>query len=174
MLTFLHAADFHLDSPFAALAPVRPRRAAEQGALDGLATLRRRGAPTGAPGRRPLRRRKTSITETPRALAARAGRMKIPVFIAPGTTTSISSIALRAELWPENVHIYGARSPRRFAPGWRQRPRRGPFREASVRTASFRVRVPRTGEHISWCSRRRGRGGRALQPVRRGDRKAAW
>lgn len=114
MLTFLHAADFHLDSPFAALAPEQAaaRRAEQRLLLDRLADLAAARRADLALLAGDLFDGENVYPETAEALAARLGGMKIPVFIAPGNHDFYSPRSPYARIvWPENVHIYRREEP---------------------------------------------------------------
>jgi exonuclease SbcD len=109
MIRFLHAADFHLDSPFASLSPQQAaarrresrelparlvRCAADRGA--DLLLLSGDLFDTAAPYR-----------ETGEALCRALGETDLPVFIAPGNHDYCSPESPYARLeWPENVHIF--------------------------------------------------------------------
>ena len=116
MLKLIHAADLHLDSPFAGLAPEQAaRRREEQRALpEKLADLaREEGAELVLlsgdvlDGDRVYR-------ETAQTLAAALGRIPCPVFLAPGNHDPYTARSLYAQpIWPENVHIFTSPTPER-------------------------------------------------------------
>ena len=86
MLHILHAADLHLDAPFAALTAdqARQRRAEQRLLLEKLAdTASERGADLVLLSGDLLDDRQT-YRETAQALAAALGRIPAPVLIAPG------------------------------------------------------------------------------------------
>lgn len=109
MLTILHAADFHLDSPFSGLNPEKSliRRRELRGLPGRLAELARaRGADLVLlPG--DLFDGARVHPETVEALAQALEEMAVPVFIAPGNHDFWSpSSPYAAAQWPENVHIF--------------------------------------------------------------------
>lgn len=117
MFKFIHAADFHLDSSFAALSP---RQAAA-----------RRRESRELPARLAAYARENDISlmllagdlfdggvyrETAEALRDGLGQAGIPVFIAPGNHDWYGPKSPYAALkWPENVHIFKSRSIERVA-----------------------------------------------------------
>lgn len=114
MLSFIHAADFHLDAPFAALPPDRAaeRRGEQRALLERLADL--------AEARRAdlvllsgdLLDSEETYAETVQALSRALGRIRAPVFIAPGNHDFWSARSPYAALsWPENVHIFTGETP---------------------------------------------------------------
>ncbi len=112
MIRFLHAADFHLDSPFRALpADKAAQRREEQREL--LGRLGRLAQERGADlvllsG--DLLDGDNTYYETAQALARLLGQMKARIFIAPGNHDPCTPRSLYATMaWPENVHIF--RSP---------------------------------------------------------------
>lgn len=109
MLKLLHAADFHLDAPFAALPPDRAaeRRGEQRDLLNRLSDL--------AAGQRvdlvllsgDLLDGGETRYETTQALARALERMRVPVFLAPGNHDFYSARSPYAALpWPANVHIF--------------------------------------------------------------------
>lgn len=108
MIRFLHAADFHLDSAFAALTPeeASERRRESRELLDRLADE--------------ARARKADLVllagdlldgeayrETEETLVRALGTMGVPVFIAPGNHDWYGPTSPYARLdWPDNVHIF--------------------------------------------------------------------
>ncbi len=111
MLTFIHAADLHLDAPFSALSPQQAahRREEQRALLERLADLAERSgadliflAGDILDGDRVYR-------ETIQALARVLGSVKAKVFISPGNHDFYSARSpWAAERWPENVHIFRA------------------------------------------------------------------
>jgi exonuclease SbcD len=162
MIRFLHAADFHLDSPFASLSPQQAaarrresrelparlvRCAADRGA--DLLLLSGDLFDTAAPYR-----------ETGEALCRALGETDLPVFIAPGNHDYCSPESPYARLeWPENVHI--------FRTG-RVESVELPELEAVVHGAAFTA-PEQTGEPAGGLSRAPGRAG-ASDGAPRGDR----
>lgn len=113
MIRILHAADLHLDSPFAALEPAQAaQRREEQRQL--LLRL------TEECGRRgchllllagDLFDSDRVYRETAEQLAESLGKLQARVFIAPGNHDPWSPLSPYATLnWPENVHIFRSRS----------------------------------------------------------------
>ena len=108
MIKFIHAADFHLDSPFAGLSgeksALRRRELREIPAR--LAQLvREQGADLLLlPG--DLFDGERVCPETVEALQSALGGLSIPVFIAPGNHDYFHSRSPYAAPWPENVHIF--------------------------------------------------------------------
>ena len=107
MLKFIHAADFHLDSAFAALPPEKAaERRREQRELPGrlAEAVRTWGAELallagdlfdGKP-----------YPETVEAVKAALAEMAVPVFLAPGNHDFYGPDSPYAGDWPENVHIF--------------------------------------------------------------------
>lgn len=109
MLHILHAADLHLDAPFAALTAeqARQRRSEQRLLLDALAdTAIERGADLVLLAGDLLDSAQT-YRETAQALAAALGRIPAPVAIAPGNHDFYSPASLyAAPIWPKNVVIF--------------------------------------------------------------------
>jgi len=109
MLHILHAADLHLDAPFAALTAeqARQRRAEQRLLLDALAdTAIERGADLVVLSGDLLDHHQT-YRETAQALASALGRIPAPVVIAPGNHDFYTPSSLyAADLWPKNVLIF--------------------------------------------------------------------
>ena len=109
MLHILHAADFHLDAPFAALTveQARQRRAEQRLLLDSLAdTAIERGADLVLLSGDLLDSGQT-YRETALALASALGRIPAPVLIAPGNHDFYTTSSLyAAAFWPKNVLIF--------------------------------------------------------------------
>ncbi len=114
MLHILHAADLHLDAPFAALPAerARVRRDEQRLLLDRLAdTAIERGADLVLLSGDLLDHQQT-YRETAQALAAALGRIPAPVVIAPGNHDFYHPSSLyAAPIWPENVHIFQTDAP---------------------------------------------------------------
>lgn len=116
MLTFLHAADFHLDSPFRALSPEQAaERRQEQRQL--LTRFRNLADETGADliflsgdlldGQR-------ARPETMQALYHVLGEIEGEVFLAPGNHDPwMEGCPYERLTWPENVHIFSKSTPTR-------------------------------------------------------------
>ena len=111
-MKLLHAADFHLDSPFAALSPEQAaqRRSEQRALLERLAELcRTRGASLLLlagdlfDGERVYK-------ETVNALREALAACPMPVLIAPGNHDSLRPDSpYLTSSWPENVHIFTSR-----------------------------------------------------------------
>ena len=109
MLTILHGADFHLDSPFDGLSPeqARARRGEQRELLGRLADLaaERRADLVLLPG--DLLDGEDTYYETGELLARALGSIPAPVFIAPGNHDYYGGRTLYAtRKFPENVHIF--------------------------------------------------------------------
>ncbi len=107
MITFIHAADFHLDAPFASLPPphAAARREEQRALLSRLADAAE-GADLVFLSGDVLDGARTYY-ETTQTLARTLGRMRARVFIAPGNHDFYSARSPWASLsWPENVHIF--------------------------------------------------------------------
>lgn len=109
MLTLIHAADFHLDSPFRELTGEQAalRRKEQRDLLLRLADLvRERGADLVLLAG-DLFDGGTLYRETGEALLSALGQMGCPVLIAPGNHDPMSAHSpYRTLPWPENVHIF--------------------------------------------------------------------
>ena len=109
MLHILHAADLHLDAPFAALTAeqARQRRTEQRLLLDKLAdTAIERGADLVTLAGDLLDSAQT-YRETAQALAAALGRIPAPVVISPGNHDFYGPGSLyTAPIWPKNVLIF--------------------------------------------------------------------
>lgn len=109
MLHILHAADLHLDAPFAALTAeqARQRRAEQRELLDALADAAiERGADLVVLSGDLLDDRQT-YRETAQALSSALGRIPAPVAVAPGNHDFYAPSSLyAASIWPKNVLIF--------------------------------------------------------------------
>ncbi len=114
MLKLIHAADLHLDSPFAGLTPERAaQRRAEQ------RDLVRRIAELAAQERVDLVLLAGDLfdsgriyRDTARELAEDLGCIEAPVFIAPGNHDPFDAASPYAlPIWPDNVHIFSSAVP---------------------------------------------------------------
>lgn len=116
MFHILHAADLHLDAPFAALSAdrARQRREEQRQLLDKLAdTAIERGADLVLLSGDLLDHRQT-YRETAQALADTLGRIPAPVAIAPGNHDPYTPSSLyAAPIWPKNVVIFREEAVRR-------------------------------------------------------------
>lgn len=114
MLKLIHAADLHLDSPFAGLSPEQAalRRQEQRGLLDRLADLANEEGADLVLLSGDLLDSQRVYRETVDALAQTLGRIRSRVFIAPGNHdpyTAVSPYAL--PIWPDNVHIFTSPRP---------------------------------------------------------------
>lgn len=109
MLTIIHGADFHLDSPFAGLTPQRAaqRRGEQRELLSALAELSRQRQADLVLLSGDLLDSHQTYRETAQALSQALGHIPCPVFLAPGNHDYYHINSLYAALdWPENVHIF--------------------------------------------------------------------
>lgn len=111
MLTVIHSADLHLDSPFSGLDPqgAAQRRGEQRLLLDDLAQLARDRAADLVLLSGDLLDGDRAFRETVSALARCLGEMGCPVFLAPGNHDPLSprSPYLGVQ-WPENVHLFSS------------------------------------------------------------------
>lgn len=146
MLTFLHAADLHLDSPFHALPPEQAaQRRREQRQLLG------RLAQTARENRADLIFLAGDIfdsqrvrPETLQALEEFFEALEAPVFLAPGNHdpyTDASPYSRRA--WPGHVHIFSTPSPERVV-----LPQLGVTVYGSAFVSPYRMEGPLTGFRV--------------------------
>ncbi|NCB62099.1 MAG: DNA repair exonuclease [Clostridia bacterium] len=109
MIKFIHAADFHLDSPFRALPADKAaqRRAEQRELLDRFGRLAQdRGADLVLLSGDLLDGDNTYY-ETAQALARVLGQIKARVFIAPGNHDPCTPRSVYSTMaWPQNVHIF--------------------------------------------------------------------
>ena len=111
MIRLIHAADLHLDAPFAALSTERgsERREEQRSLLERLADLCERTQADLVLLSGDLFDSDRPYYETTQALARTLGAMKARVFIAPGNHDFYSPRSAWASLaWPENVHIFSS------------------------------------------------------------------
>jgi len=109
MLHILHAADLHLDAPFASLpAPLaRQRRQEQRLLLDKLADAAIEGRADLVLLAGDLLDHRQTYRETAQALADTLGRIPAPVAIAPGNHDCYTPASLyAAPIWPKNVVIF--------------------------------------------------------------------
>ena len=117
MLRMLHAADFHLDSPFAGLTPeqAQRRRGEQRELLEDLAALARTEQVQLVllPG--DLLDGDRFYPETAQALTRALGSIPCPVLLAPGNHDFFSPQSVYAALtWPENVRVFSSGELERF------------------------------------------------------------
>ncbi len=109
MLKLLHAADFHLDSPFQGLTAQQAvqRRSEQRELLDRLAELAQSENVDLVLLAGDLFDSQQIYRETAQVLADALGRMPCPVFLAPGNHDCYGAQSpYRTIPWPENVHLF--------------------------------------------------------------------
>lgn len=109
MLTFIHGADFHLDSPFSGLDPQQAiqRRKEQRELLEKLVQVAQEKQVQFVLLSGDLLDGQTTYRETAMALAEELGKLTCPVFISPGNHDYYHRTSLYAgSFWPENVHIF--------------------------------------------------------------------
>ena len=114
MLRFLHAADFHLDSPFRSLAPEQAaaRRRESRELLERLARHAAQVQADVVLLSGDLFDSDNAYRETAEALARTLGSIPAPVFLAPGNHDWYGPGSPYAALdWPDNVHIFSTEAP---------------------------------------------------------------
>ena len=117
MLKLLHAADLHLDSPFAGLSPERAaqRRAEQRQLVRTLADLASREQVDLVLLSGDLFDSGRIYRDTARELAEDLGRIEAPVFIAPGNHDPFDAASPYAlPIWPANVHIFHSNTPQKM------------------------------------------------------------
>ena len=108
-MRIIHAADFHLDSPFDALTPEQAieRRAEQRSVLDRLADLVMSTRAEVVLLSGDLLDGDRVYQETIEALSRTLGQLQVPVFISPGNHDYYTHrCAYAVNPWPENVHIF--------------------------------------------------------------------
>ncbi|MDO4515673.1 MAG: DNA repair exonuclease [Bacillota bacterium] len=143
MLTFLHAADLHLDSPFRALSPERAaeRREEQRRLLSRLAgTAQEAGADliflSGD-----LFDSRRARPETLQALYQALEELEAEVFLAPGNHDPWSAASPYGKLtWPDHVHIFSTPETQRV-----ELPHLGAVVYGSAFTALYRMDGPLEG-----------------------------
>ncbi|MCL2564131.1 MAG: DNA repair exonuclease [Oscillospiraceae bacterium] len=114
MIKILHAADFHLDSPFDALPEDKAadRRGEQRALLHKLATLANNEQVDAVLLSGDLLDSDKSYYETGEALARAFGEIKAPIFIAPGNHDYRHKFSPWAALkLPEHVHVFQTPTP---------------------------------------------------------------
>lgn len=143
MLTFLHAADLHLDSPFHALPPEQAaqRRREQRQLLGRLAQAARESRADLIFLAGDLFDSQRVRPESLQALEEFFAALEAPVFLAPGNHdpyTDASPYCRRA--WPGHVHIFSGPSPERV-----EVPRLGVTVYGSAFVSPYRIDGPLTG-----------------------------
>lgn len=111
MLKILHAADLHLDSPFAGLSPelAAQRRAEQRELARSLADVAARERVDLVLLAGDLFDSGRIYRDTARELAEDLGRIEAPVLIAPGNHDPFDAASPYAlPIWPDNVHIFSS------------------------------------------------------------------
>ena len=114
MLKIVHAADLHLDSPFAGLSPEQAalRREEQRALLDRLADLANGEGADLVLLAGDLLDGDRVYRDTAEALARALGRIRARVFIAPGNHDPYNAASPYAlPIWPDNVHIFTSPQP---------------------------------------------------------------
>lgn len=114
MVRLIHAADFHLDSPFSGLTPemAARRRGEQRQLLSRLAALARERQADAVLLSGDLLDTGRAFRETVEALSGALGETGCPVFIAPGNHDFYESRSPYAAFsWPDNVHIFSTPEP---------------------------------------------------------------
>lgn len=114
MLKIIHAADFHLDSPFSGLSPEQAalRRAEQRALLDRIADLANEEQADLVLLAGDLLDSGQLYRETAQSLANTLGRIRARVFIAPGNHDPYCvGSPYTLPIWPENVHIFSSPQP---------------------------------------------------------------
>lgn len=108
-MRIIHAADFHLDSPFDGLSPDQAveRRREQRQILERLSELARSTRAEAVLLAGDLLDGDRVYYETTEALARALGQIDAPVFIAPGNHDYLTARSPYAvNTWPDNVHIF--------------------------------------------------------------------
>lgn len=145
MLTFLHAADLHLDSPFHALPPDRAaeRRREQRQLLDRLAQAAHQAQADLVLLCGDLFDGQRARPETVQALYHTLEELEVPVFLAPGNHDPAVDDSPYARLpWPGNVHVFPSPQPERVA-----LPQLGVVVYGSAFSGPHRLEGPLTGFH---------------------------
>ena len=120
MLKIIHAADFHLDSPFSGLGPeeAAKRRSEQRLLLHELTELVKKESADLVLLSGDLMDSRLVYRETVQALSHALGEMPCPVFIAPGNHDPHTADSVwRTRSWPENVHIFSGTVEKYELPG---------------------------------------------------------
>ena len=114
MLKLIHAADLHLDSPFAGLSPERAaqRRQEQRQLVRNLADLAAQEQVDLVLLSGDLFDSGRIYRDTARELAEDLGHIEAPVFIAPGNHDPFDGASPYAlPIWPDNVHVFDSAVP---------------------------------------------------------------
>ena len=145
MLTFLHAADLHLDAPFHALPPDRAaeRRREQRQLLTRLAQVAQQAQVDLVFLCGDLFDSQRVRPETLQALHQVLEEMEAPVFLAPGNHDPYTDASPYGKFpWPSHVHLFTTPTPERVA-----LPQLGAVVYGSAFTAPHRMEGPLTGFH---------------------------
>ncbi|MFQ8984090.1 MAG: metallophosphoesterase family protein [Evtepia sp.] len=151
MLTFLHAADLHLDAPFHALPPDRAaeRRREQRQLLTRLAQVAQQAQVDLVFLCGDLFDSQRVRPETLQALHQVLEEMEAPVFLAPGNHDPYTDASPYGKFpWPSHVHLFTTPTPERVA-----LPQLGAVVYGSAFTAPHRMEGPSPAS----TPRRRGR-----------------
>ena len=145
MLTFLHAADFHLDSPFHALPPEQAaeRRQEQRQLLTRLADTARQAQVDLVFLAGDLFDGQRARPETVQALYQVLEELEAEVFLSPGNHDPYSPISPYGKFpWPDHVHIFTQAAPARV-----EVPQLGAVVYGSAFTSLYRMDSPLAGFH---------------------------
>ena len=143
MLTFLHGADFHLDSPFRALSPdqAAERRQEQRQLLTRLADTARQSQADLIFLSGDLFDGQRARPETLQTLYQVLEELEAEVFLAPGNHDPYSAGSPYGKLtWPAHVHIFTTPTPQRV-----ELPRLGAVVYGSAFTSPYRMDSPLEG-----------------------------
>lgn len=145
MLTFLHAADFHLDSPFHALPPdqAAERRQEQRQLLSRLADTARQAEVQLIFLAGDLFDGQRARPETVQALYQVLEELEAEVFLAPGNHDPYSPASPYGKFtWPDHVHIFTTPAPQRV-----ELPQLGAVVYGGAFTSPYRMDGPLEGFH---------------------------
>lgn len=145
MLTFLHAADFHLDSPFHALPPEQAaeRRQEQRQLLTRLADTARQAQVDLVFLAGDLFDVQRARPETVQALYQVLEELEAEVFLSPGNHDPYSPTSPSGKFpWPDHVHIFTQAAPARV-----EVPQLGAVVYGSAFTSLYRMDSPLAGFH---------------------------
>lgn len=145
MLTFLHGADFHLDSPFHSLTPERAveRRREQRQLLDRLGELAKTEQVDLIFLSGDLFDRQRARPETMQTLYQTLQELEAEIFLAPGNHDPFTQASPYHRLqWPSHVHIFSQPAPERV-----ELPELGCVVYGSAFTGPYRMDSPLTDFH---------------------------